>query len=313
MTLKKLTVSDVMVPLDVPKTKRAEYIKNYLAFTHNTGRVMLFAGDQKVEHLNDDFFDGGKEISLEDADPEHLWKIADKSPVSCLAVQGGYAARYAPSYPKVPLLIKLNSKSHLVKTDQQDPISGQWLSIDQVMTLKKNGANVLAVGYTIYLGSEFENQMITEAAKIVFETHQNGLLTVLWIYPRGKAVKDEKDAHLIAGACGLACVLGSDFVKVNYPKQAGAESEEIFKEAVKAAGRTGVITAGGSTTDPKEFLARLCKQINISGAVGNATGRNIHQKPLSEAINFCKAIALVTFEDCDLDKACQIYDGQKVK
>lgn len=308
--IKKLTASDIIVPLDVPKAKRAEYVKNYLTFTHNTGRVMLFAGDQKVEHLNDDFFDGGKEISLEDADPEHLWEIAEKSPVSCLAVQGGYAARYAGDYPKVPLLIKLNSKSHLVKTDQQDPVSSQWLTIDQVMALKKNGANVLAVGYTIYLGSEFENQMITEAAKIVFEAHQNGLLTVVWIYPRGKAVKDEKDAHLIAGAAGLACALGSDFVKVNYPQKESAKSEEIFKEAIKAAGRTGVITAGGSSTDPKKFLDRLCKQINISGAVGSATGRNIHQKPLAEAINFCKAIAAVTFEDCDLDKACQIYKGR---
>ncbi len=307
---KKLTAADIIVPLDVPKTKKTEYIKNYLTFTHNTGRVMLLAGDQKVEHLNDDFFDGGKEITLEDANPEHLWKIAEQSPVSCLAVQGGYASKYAPSYPKVPLLIKLNSKSHLVKADQSDPLSTQWLTVEQVLKLKNNGANVLAVGYTIYLGSEFENQMITEAAKIVFEAHQAGLLTVIWIYPRGKAVKDEKDAHLIAGACGLACALGSDFVKVNYPQKEGAKSEEIFKEAVKAAGRTGVITAGGSSTDPKKFLERLHQQINVSGAIGSATGRNIHQKPLAAAINFCQAIAAVTFNDASVDEAYKIYQGK---
>ncbi len=308
---KKITASDVNVPLDVPKAKHAEYVKNYLTFTRQTGRVMLFAGDQKVEHLNDDFFDGGKEISLADNDPEHLWKIADRSPVSCLAVQGGYAARYAGDYPKVPLLIKLNSKSHLVKTDQQDPLSSGWLTVDQVATLKKNGANVLAVGYTIYLGSEFENAMITEAAKIVYEAHQNGLLTVLWIYPRGKAVKDEKDAHLIAGATGVACALGSDFVKVNYPKKEGAKSEVIFQEATTAAGRTGVISAGGSSTDPKEFLERLSKQITIGKTIGNATGRNIHQKPLAEAVNFCKAIASITFGDSSVEDAYKIYQGNK--
>lgn len=307
---KKITASDINVPLDVPKAKRAEYVKNYLAFTHNTGRVMLFAGDQKVEHLNDDFFDGGKAISLEDNDPEHLWKIAEKAPVSCLAVQGGYAARYAGDYPKIPLLIKLNSKSHLVKTDQQDPLSSGWLTVDQVAALKKNGANVLAVGYTIYLGSEFENAMITEAAKVVYEAHQNGLLTVIWIYPRGKAVKDEKDAHLIAGACGVACALGSDFVKVNPPKKEGEKSEVVFQEATKAAGRTGVISAGGSSTDPKEFLERLSKQITVGHTIGNATGRNIHQKSLAEAVNFCKAIAAITFNDASVDKAYKIYQGK---
>jgi fructose-bisphosphate aldolase/6-deoxy-5-ketofructose 1-phosphate synthase len=310
MPVKKLSSSDVIVPLDVPKNKRAEYVKNYLAFTHNTGRVMLFAGDQKVEHLNDDFFDGGKTISLEDANPEHLWKIAEQSPISCLAVQAGYASKYAPSYPNVPLLIKLNSKSHLVKTEQKDPLSRAMASVEQVMELKKNGANILSVGYTIYLCSEFEDQMISEAAQIIFSAHQAGLLTVIWIYPRGKAVKDEKDAHLIAGACGTACALGSDFVKVNPPKKEGAKSEEIFKEATLAAGRTGVISAGGSNTDPREFLERLAKQITVGGTVGNATGRNIHQKPLAEAINFCKAISAITFADAPIEEAYQIYQGK---
>lgn len=169
----------------------------------------------------------------------------------------------------------------------------------------------MAVGYTIYLGSEFENQMLAEAAQIIFNAHQNGLLTIIWIYPRGKAVADEKDAHLIAGATGVACALGSDFVKVNYPKKEGQKSEEIFKEAIQAAGRTGVITAGGSSTDPKEFLERLSKQIKISGAIGNATGRNIHQKPLAEAINFCKAIASITFADIDVETAYKIYQGKE--
>ena len=309
--MNKISEPDIIVPADVAKDKRSEYVKNYLELTKETGRIMLFAGDQKIEHLNDDFFDNSDKIAADDADPEHLFKIAEASPVSCLAVQAGYAARYAPSYPKVPLLIKLNSKSHLAKAEQKDPLSQQLHTVDQAMNLKNNGVKVLAVGYTIYLGSEFENQMLTEASQIVYQAHQNGLLTVLWIYPRGKAVPDEKDAHLIAGACGAACCLGSDFVKVNYPKKEGQKSEEIFKEAIKAAGRTGVICAGGSSTDPGEFLERLHKQITISGAVGNATGRNIHQKPLAEAINFCKAIASVTFADTDIATALKIYQGER--
>jgi DhnA family fructose-bisphosphate aldolase class Ia len=53
-------------------------------------------------------------------------------------------------------------------------------------------------------------------------------LLVLWIYPRGKAVTDEKDPHLIAGDTGVAVCMGSDFVKVKYPKKQGYESKEIL-------------------------------------------------------------------------------------
>lgn len=68
----------------------------------------------------------------------------------------------------------------------------------------------------------------------------NGLMDL----PRGKGVADEKDPHLIAGATGVAVCIGSDFVKVNYPRKEGHELKEIFKEVVLAAGRTKVVCAG---------------------------------------------------------------------
>jgi fructose-bisphosphate aldolase/6-deoxy-5-ketofructose 1-phosphate synthase len=165
------------------------------------------------------------------------------------------------------------------------------------------------VGYTIYLGSEHEGEMLSQAARIVFQAHQAGLVTVLWIYPRGKAVKDEKDPHLIAGAAGMAATLGSDFVKVNYPEKTGQVSSLIFREAVQAAGRTKVVCAGGESTDPRSFLQRLHDQIHISGAAGNATGRNIHQRPLAEAVRLCNAVYAVTVDNASVDEAYAIYKG----
>jgi len=50
---------DIIVPLDVPGESRRKYLENYQLMTHDSGRLMLFAGDQKVEHLNDDFFGPG--------------------------------------------------------------------------------------------------------------------------------------------------------------------------------------------------------------------------------------------------------------
>ncbi|MGC9514094.1 aldolase [Methanocrinis sp.] len=299
---------DVLVPLDVPPERREEYIESYLKITAESGRLMLFAGDQKVEHLNDDFFGPG--ISPDDGDPEHLFRIAKKGRIGVFATQLGLIARYGMDYPEVPYLAKLNSKTNLVGTDQMDPRSRQLIEVGQVADFAdESGLDILGVGYTIYLGSEFEADMLREAARIVYRAHRQGLVTVLWIYPRGKAVKDEKDPQLIAGATGVAAALGSDFVKVNYPKKEGERSEEIFKEAVAAAGRTKVVCAGGASRDPESFLKQLYDQIHVSGAAGNATGRNIHQKDLDDAARMCDAISAITLDDASVEEALRIYEG----
>jgi len=301
-----LKEDDILMPLDVPEAARKEYIKNYLAITKKSGRLMLFAGDQKIEHLNDDFH--GKRIHSDDSDPEHLFRIASGGKIGVFATQLGLIARYGNSYSDIPYLVKLNSKTNLVKPSQSDPYSNQWLTVQQVMDFRNSTRlNILAVGYTIYLGSEYEPDMIHQAAQIVSHAHQHGLITVLWIYPRGRAVADEKDPHLIAGATGAAACLGSDFVKVNYPKREGCQSAEVFKEAILAAGRTKVVCAGGSSDDVEAFLDRLYNQIHVSGASGNATGRNIHQKSLKEAIRMCNAIYAITVDGETVDEAMRIY------
>lgn len=304
-----IEVNDVIVPLNVPKAVRESYIKNYLAVTKKSGRLMLFAGDQKVEHLNEDFY--GEGTHPDDGDPEHLFRIASRANIGVFATQVGLIARYGMHYRDVPYLAKLNSKTNLVKTSQSDPFSQQWLDVQQVVDFRDNcGLNILAVGYTLYLGSEYEAEMLRQAAQIVYNAHQHGLITVLWVYPRGKAVTDEKDPHLIAGATGVAACLGSDFVKVNYPKKEGSQSKELLKEAVLAAGRTKVVCAGGSSVDVKAFLQRLHDQIFVSGASGNATGRNIHQKSLEEAIKMCSAIYAIAVDGKSVEEALNIFQSE---
>ena len=300
-----ISKEDVIVPLDVPKAMRETYVNNYMEITRGTGRLMLFAGDQKVEHLNDDFY--GEGVPEDDADPEHLFRIASQAKIGVFATQLGLIARYGMDYRDVPYLVKVNSKTSLVETSQADPFSNLWYDIDQVVEFKENsGLNILGVGYTIYLGSEFEAEMLVQAAQIIYDAHQHGMMSVLWIYPRGTAVKDEKDPHLIAGATGVGACLGTDFVKVNYPKKEGAKSAEIFKEAVKAAGRSKVVCAGGTSDEAEAFLKKLHDQIHISGAQGNATGRNIHQKPLDEAVRMCNAVYAITVEDASVEEALKI-------
>lgn len=300
----------IYIPADVPNGSINEYLSNVEEITLGSGRLMLFAGDQKIEHLNDDFH--GEGIAEDDNDPEHLFRIADQAEIGVFAAQMGLISMYGVDYPEVPYLVKLNSKTHLIPTSQRDPISLQHIDIEQVVEFKnRSGLNILGFGYTIYLGSEYESQMIREAAQAIHKAHLHGLVSVLWIYPRGKAVKDEKCPDLIAGATGVAACLGSDFVKVNYPKKAGESSADVFKRAIRAAGKTKVICAGGSSMDPKAFLQQLHDQITISGASGNATGRNIHQRPLDEAIRLANATTAITVYDKSVEEAYQIYLGNQ--
>jgi len=298
----------IRIPLNVPRQKREVYERNYRMATHNTGRLFVFAGDQKVEHLNDDFY--GPSIAEDDQDPEHLFRIASKAKIGAFATQLGLIARYGEDYRSIPYLIKMNSKTHLVGKDQMDPLSLAWYTIEELEGfMEESGLTILGLGYTIYPGSEFEAQMFREAACLIYEAHRRGLIFVLWAYPRGKAVSEERDPHLIAGACGLALCLGADFVKVNPPSESYGDPEVTLREAVRAAGRTRVICAGGRETAASDFLARLYRQIHEGGVAGAAIGRNIHQRPLEEAIRFSDAISAIIYKDATVEEAMKIYEG----
>ncbi len=306
----KITRDQVRVPVDVMPESREEYIDNYMLATRGTGRLMLFACDQKVEHLNEDFY--GEGIDIADAEPQHLFEIGRQGVCGVVAAQRGLVAQYAADYPEINYLVKMNSKTNIIDTKQDDPYSPQLHSLDAVLAMREAGVNIVGLGYTLYLGSEYESTMMAEAGELIAQAHANGLLVVLWIYPRGKAVAAEKDPDLIAGAAGVALCLGADFVKVNPPKpEDGRTPAEALKVAAMAAGRTGLVCAGGSTVDAETFLTQLYDQIHTGGACGNATGRNIHQRSLAEAVRLTKAISAITLADYCVEDALDIFNGDE--
>jgi len=294
------------IPADVPAKKIATFKKNLKEATNNTNRLMLFAGDQKVEHLNNDFY--GKGIAKDDSSPEHLFEIASKAKIGVFATQFGLISKYARDYKNIPYLVKLNSKTNLVPYNEEDPFSQAWLSVDDVVEFAKtSGLNIKGVGYTVYLGGKYEHLMLKEAAEIVHQAHKNGLLAVLWIYPKGRFVKNEHDGHLIAGAAGVGACLGADFVKLKVPfDKKGNLDIDGLNEVTKAAGNTGVLCEGGEKVDEKTFLEELYAQIHQGGSRGNGTGRNIHQRELKEAIKMANAIYAITCENATVKEALKL-------
>lgn len=274
----------IIIPLDVPKSKRSEYEKNFRDLTANSGKLLLIAGDQRVEHLNDDFFGPG--ISKDDASPEHLFKIAAKSRGGAFATHLGFIAQYGNDYRQIPYIVKINGKSNLGPNEEKDSSKPWWRVEDIVKFKKDSGLKIAGIGYTVYLGGKYESQMLREAAKATFQAHQAGLISVIWMYPRAKGI-NEDNIHIIAGGAGVSGALGADFVKIKYPYDTKnkKQSAEKFKEAIMAAGRTKVICVGGSKRNEKEILDFLEMQIKISGSSGLAIGRNLHQRDLDDAVS----------------------------
>jgi DhnA family fructose-bisphosphate aldolase class Ia len=292
--------NSVFVPADVPEKKHDIFVKNYNAITRNTGRLFLFSCDHKIEHLNNDFY--GPDISPQTLHPEHFFRIASQGSVGAMATHVGLIARYAKQYPTINYIAKLNATTNLVHSDQQDPKSALLWTVDDVIDLQEHNRLLIAgVGITVYLGSEYEAEHLAQAAHVIMEAHREGLVTIVWMYPRGKAICQEDNPHLIAGAAGVALSLGADFVKVKPPASTDIiTSAQALKIASATAGNTKIICSGGKTLEPQKFLSQLYEQIHVGDTAGTATGRNIFQRSLTESIALTHAISAIVYENVDV-------------
>ncbi len=250
---------------------------NILQSITKNNRALFLAYDQGMEHGPTDFND-------ENVDPNFILQIAESgSPrfarseagyFTGLIFQKGIAEKYyRKEKHKTPLIVKLNGKTNLVKN--KDPYSPLLCSVEEAVNF---GAK--AVGYTIYVGSEFESQMTKEFSQIKEDAEKHHLPVIGWMYPRGKAVEGrENSKEILAYAARLGLELGADIVKLPYTGDC-----ESFKWVVKSAGKCKVVVQGGVKTSEEQFM-QFAKDALSSGAIGLAVGRNIwlDLKPLKVA------------------------------
>ena len=228
------------------------------------GKALYLAYVQGLEH--------GPEVDFNDKniDPLYVLNIAEKGKYQGIVFQKGIAEKYSKEIKKskIPLIIKLNGKTKLFKGE---PLSRQLCTVEEAVKL-----NAKAVGYTIYIGSKYENIMMKEFAEIEERAHEKGLPLIAWVYPRGSSVKDPTSRQNMSYSARVALELGADIVKLQYngnPKD--------LNWAVKSAGKTKLVVAGGIKTNEKHLLKQV-QDIIKSGAIGLAIGRNVwqHPKPL---------------------------------
>ncbi len=245
-----------------------------LAKITTNGRALYLAYDQGMEHGPADFDDVN-------VDPNYILNIGVKGNFNAIILQKGIAEKYyLPKFKeKIPLILKLNGKTNLVSG--QDPYSPVLCTVDEAL-----GLGAAAVGYTIYVGSEFESKMTKEFADIVREAHQKGTPVVGWMYLRGKNLetRGKREVHAYGARMGLE--LGADIIKMKYPGNI-----EDLRWMVESAGKTKLVVSGGEKESELEFLA-MAKNVIKAGAIGMAVGRNIwqHEDPMAIANKLRKII-----------------------
>lgn len=227
------------------------------------GKAMFLAYDHGLEHGPSDFHD-------KDADPDYILDIAKKGKYNAVIFQKGIAEKYSERIKKlkIPLIVKLNGRTSL---SGGEPVSRQICSVKEALKL---GAS--AVGYTIYIGSKYENVMMKEFDAIEEEAHKKGIPVIAWIYPRGKGIAKKSKGEVMAYAARTGLEIGADIIKMKYEG-----SLKDLKWAVKVAGKTKVVIAGGVKSGEKEFLKQVKEMMNAR-AIGLAVGRNVWQskKPI---------------------------------
>jgi len=233
-------------------------------------KAMLLAYDHGLEH-------GPSDLIGKSFDPDYILDLAQKGKFTGIILQKGIAEKYywGSSYSHyIPLIMKINGKTNIASTEPYSAINCS------VPYAKKLGAQ--AVGYTIYLGSKREEEMLREFGRVQEEAHQLGMAAIAWIYPRGTNIKDDNSSGITAYAARVGLELGADMIKIKYPG-----SQESLLLVKRMAGRTKVLLSGGQTIERTSFLKRVKEAVD-SEIEGIAVGRNVWQK--EDALEFSQKI-----------------------
>jgi class I fructose-bisphosphate aldolase len=304
-------------PIPVLRSLQNIYSHGRLA---NTGYLSILPVDQGIEHSAGASF-APCPIYF---DPENIVKLAIEggcnAVASTLGVLGIVARKYAH---RIPFIVKINHNELLTYPNKFDQI--MFASIQQA---KDMGA--VAVGATIYFGSDESARQIIEVSKAFNMAHELGLATVLWCYLRNNAFKTGgKDYHTAADLSGQANHLGvtieADIIKQKLPESNGGFLA-LNKEGVSYSkthdkvysklstdhpidltrlqvihcymGRAGLINSGGPSG--KDDLAQAVQTAVVNkraGGMGLISGRKAFQKPMEEGVKLLNAIQDVYLEE----------------
>lgn len=285
-----------------------------------SGYLSILPVDQGVEHS------AGASFAKNPLyfDPENIVRLAVEGGCNAVASTFGVLGMVARKYAhRIPFIVKLNHNELLTYPDKYDQVM-----FGTVTDAWNMGA--VAVGATIYFGSQESDRQITEVARAFEEAHRLGMATILWCYLRNNAfVKDGKDYHVSADLTGQANHLGvtiqADIVKQKLPERNGGYKalntgsspygkldEKMYSDLSSDhpidlcryqvlngfSGRAGLINSGGASEGSQDLMDALRTAVinKRAGGSGMISGRKAFQRPFGEGVQLLNSIQDVYLE-----------------
>ncbi|MBD2006080.1 MULTISPECIES: class I fructose-bisphosphate aldolase [Cyanophyceae] len=279
----------------------------------NTGYLSILPVDQGIEHSAGASF-APNPIYF---DPENIIKLAIESGCNAVATTLGVLGIVSRKYAhKIPFILKFNHNELLTFPNQFDQI--MFASVEQAWNL-----GAVAVGATIYFGSEQSTRQIQEVSAAFERAHELGMATILWCYLRNNAFKQDKDYHLAgdltAQANHLGVTIKADIIKQKLPEynhgyaavakatgeSYGKTNDRVYTDLLTDhpidltryqvlncyCGRAGLINSGGASG--KNDFAEAVRTAVINkraGGCGLISGRKTFQRPFEEGVKLFNAI-----------------------
>ncbi|HEY0655837.1 MAG TPA: class I fructose-bisphosphate aldolase [Chryseosolibacter sp.] len=291
----------------------------------NTGYLSILPIDQGIEHSAGASF-AKNPIYF---DPENICKLAIEGGCNAVATTYGGLALMSRKYAhKIPFIVKINHNELLTYPNKADQI--MFGSVEDAWNL-----GAVAVGATIYFGSDQSTRQIQEVAEAFERARELGMATILWCYIRNSAFKkDGKDYHVSADLTGQANHLGvtiqADIIKQKLPEVNGGYKalntggssygkldEKIYTDLSSDhpidlcryqvvncyMGRAGLISSGGESKGASDLAdaVRTAVVNKRAGGMGLISGRKSFQRPMKEGIEILNAI-----QDVYLDKSVDV-------
>ncbi|MBD3160590.1 MAG: class I fructose-bisphosphate aldolase [Candidatus Eisenbacteria bacterium] len=285
-----------------------------------SGYLSILPVDQGIEHS------AGASFAPEPIyfDPENIVRLALEGGCNAVASTLGVLGAMSRSYAhKIPFIVKLNHNELLTYPNSYD--QRMFGSVEQAFDM-----GAVAVGATIYFGSEESDRQIEEVSQAFAQAHDLGMATILWCYLRNSAFKkDGVDYHTAADLTGQANHLGvtieADIIKQKLPTVTGGftaiqfgKSHPRMYESLCSddpldmtrwqvancyMGRIGLINSGGASageSDLKEAV-RTAVINKRAGGMGLISGRKAFQRPMRDGIALLNSI-----QDIYLDQNIEI-------
>jgi len=182
----------------------------------DTGFLSILPIDQGIEHS------AGASFAKNPAyfDPENIVKLAIEGGCNGVATTFGALSLVSRKYAhRIPFIVKINHNELLTYPNKHEQI--MFGSVRDAYNL-----GAVAVGATIYFGSDGASRQIIEVAKAFEEAHTLGMATILWCYIRNNAFKQGGvDYHVSADLTGQANHLGvtiqADIIKQKLAENTG--------------------------------------------------------------------------------------------